>query len=190
MTALVDDVPLPIDVDDLARAPFSREQVHEVFDSLQFRVLRERLFDTLGEDVEQQRAPATTTALADDPVAWLQQHAGPGPFGVHAVGTWGAGTGRIDRLAIAAEDGSAAVFESMSGEVGAWLGDPAVGKVLHDAKGPLLAARAMGVPVAGLIGDTALEAYLLLPGQRSFPSATSPHGSCIAIWSNPALRIS
>ncbi|HRY08875.1 MAG: DNA polymerase I [Actinobacteria bacterium] len=169
LTALVDDVPLPIDVDDLARAPFSREQVHEVFDSLQFRVLRERLFDTLGEDVEQQRAPATTTALADDPVAWLQQHAGPGPFGVHAVGTWGAGTGRIDRLAIAAEDGSAAVFESMSGEVGAWLGDPAVGKVLHDAKGPLLAARAMGVPVAGLIGDTALEAYLLLPGQRSFP---------------------
>ena len=171
LTALVDDVPIDVGVPDLERSPFSREQVHEVFDSLQFRVLRERLFDSLGDDVEQQRAPAATTTLADDAAQWLGQHAGPGPFGVHVIGTWGAGTGRIDRIAIADGDGTAAVFETMSEDLAGWLGDAAIGKVLHDAKGPLLAARAMGVDIAGLVGDTALEAYLLLPGQRSFPLA-------------------
>jgi DNA polymerase-1 len=46
-----------------------------------------------------------------------------------------------------------------------------VGKVVHDAKGPLLAARAHGLQIVGVVGDTALAAYLLLPGQRSFALA-------------------
>jgi DNA polymerase-1 len=90
---------------------------------------------------------------------------------VHVLGTWGAGTGRIDRVAVAAQDATAVVFDGLPEQVRTWLADPAIGKVLHDAKGPLLAALAAGTPIAGLVGDTALEAYLLLPGQRSFPLA-------------------
>jgi len=170
LTALVTDVPLDLQVTDLQRRPIAREKVHEVFDSLQFRILRERLFDYLGDDVQEQRAAAVSVEVAPDGRAWLAQHRAMGPYGVHVQGTWGAGTGVIERIAIAAADRTAAVFDGI-GEVVEWLADPNVEKVLHDAKGPLLAAHAAGVEIAGLVGDTALEAYLLLPGQRSFPLA-------------------
>ena len=172
LTALVHDVPLDVSVDDLQRAPISRQQVHEVFDSLQFRVLRERLFDTLGDAVEQATGPAqAATEVAQDPGAWLAEHDAPGPYGVHVMGSWGSGTGHIDLVAIAADDGTAAVFEQVDEPLRTWLRDPAIGKVLHDANGPMLAATAEGFAIDGLVGDTALEAYLLLPGQRSFPLA-------------------
>ena len=168
LTQLVSDVPLDTDVAGLERVPISREQVHEVFDSLQFRVLRERLFESLGESVGHEPvSQVASVSVAHDPAQWLLQHAA-GTFGVHVQGSWGAGTGRLDRLALAADDGTAAVFEGVGPALAAWLADPAAAKVLHDAKGPLLAARASATPIAGVVGDTALEAYLLLPGQRSF----------------------
>ncbi|MEZ5157395.1 MAG: hypothetical protein R2687_01040 [Candidatus Nanopelagicales bacterium] len=46
LTALVTDVLLEVGVAELERVPMSRERVHEIFDSLQFRVLRERLFES------------------------------------------------------------------------------------------------------------------------------------------------
>ncbi len=52
-----------------------------------------------------------------------------------------------------------------------WLADPAKPKVLHDAKGPMLALQARGLRLDGLVSDTALAAYLALPGQRSFDLA-------------------
>jgi DNA polymerase-1 len=41
-------------------------------------------------------------------------------------------------------------------------------KALHDAKGPILALAARGWTLRGITSDTALSAYLALPGQRSF----------------------
>ena len=51
LNKLVDDLDLPLSVDDLERQSWDREEVHQVFDGLEFRVLRERLFATF--DVEQ-----------------------------------------------------------------------------------------------------------------------------------------
>ena len=56
----------------------------------------------------------------------------------------------------------------MDDAVQGWLADPGAPKVMHDAKGPLLALYAAGWGFGGLVMDTALAAYLLLPGQRSF----------------------
>ncbi len=50
LNQLVDDLDLPLSVDDLERQSWDREEVHQVFDGLEFRVLRERLFATF--DVE------------------------------------------------------------------------------------------------------------------------------------------
>ncbi len=55
--------------------------------------------------------------------------------------------------------------------LGAWLADPSRPKALHDAKGPMHALAARGFEFAGLTSDTALAAYLALPGQRSFDLA-------------------
>ena len=42
---LVTDLELPLTIENLQRLPIDRTRVHEVFDALQFRVLRERLFE-------------------------------------------------------------------------------------------------------------------------------------------------
>ena len=80
-------------------------------------------------------------------------------------------------MAIAAPDGHgahldpAALTEDDERALAAWLADPAHPKVLHDAKGPMHAFGARGFTLAGLVCDTALAAYLALPGQRTFDLA-------------------
>jgi DNA polymerase-1 len=57
------------------------------------------------------------------------------------------------------------------GALATWLGDGARTKALHDAKGPIQALAARGLPLAGLTSDTALSAYLVRPDQRSYDLA-------------------
>jgi DNA polymerase I len=178
LTSLVCDVPLAVGPDDLGLQPWDRDTVHQLFDTLQFRVLRERLYQTLaapepeaesGFDVEvEQLAPG---ALG----AWLAEHASPTQrTGVSVHGQWGRGTGRVDVVALATPDGvgvaldPAELGEADTATLAGWLADPQRPKVVHDAKGPLHALAAAGLPLAGLAADTALTAFLALPGQRSY----------------------
>ena len=48
LTDLVKDVPLAQTPDTLRMQPWNRDQIHRLFDDLEFRVLRDRLFDTLA----------------------------------------------------------------------------------------------------------------------------------------------
>ena len=106
---------------------------------------------------------------------WLAEHAcGPERTGVDVCGTAGRGTGTITGIALAAADGAGCWFdptemiEADDVAFAAWAADPARKKALHDAKGPMLAFAAHGWTLAGVTSDTALSAYLALPGQRSF----------------------
>ena len=174
LTRLVHDVPLPFTVDQLSRGTIKRDEVHELFDALQFRVLRERLFATLGETVS---AAATTTAERDLAIShtvaqWLQD-GGSGRVGIYALGEWGQGTGHISAMALASRDSACVVdWQSLSKAdakaLSEFFADPSRAKAMHDAKGPLLALGAMGWQVKGLTADTALSAYLVVPGQRTF----------------------
>ncbi|CQD24576.1 DNA polymerase I [Mycolicibacterium conceptionense] len=47
LTELVRDVPLAQTPDTLRMQPWNRDQIHRLFDDLEFRVLRDRLFETL-----------------------------------------------------------------------------------------------------------------------------------------------
>jgi DNA polymerase I len=174
LTELVRDVPLDVGVEQLQRVTPSPQAVHEVFDALQFRVLRDRLFESL---------PTESAPVADAPVvdvadvgiggwqAWLAAVAPP--VGVAFRGTWGSGTGAIDALGIAGADGAAATAEWSALDpadreaLGAWLADPERPKLGHDVKGPLLALWATGLDLQGLATDTALSAYVVQPGQRA-----------------------
>jgi DNA polymerase-1 len=118
------------------------------------------------------------TRLAPGTVAgWLAEHtAGAAWVGVQLEGTWRAGTGDVHAVAMATEVGAswldaATVTPEDDAALAAWFGDPARRKVLHDAKGPLLALAARGWPVRGLARDTALSAYLARPDQRSYDLA-------------------
>ncbi|RSN58095.1 MULTISPECIES: DNA polymerase I [Actinomadura] len=163
----------------LSMGQWDREEIHTLFDSLQFRVLRERLYSTLqaaepeadeGFDVQlEQLEPG---ALG----AWLDANAG-GRLGVAVTGSWGRGTGEITALALASKDGPAVhldpaeLIEDDERALAGYLGDAARPKAMHEAKGPMLALAARGIALAGLTSDTALAAYLALPGQRTFDLA-------------------
>jgi DNA polymerase-1 len=177
---LVRDLALPVSIPDTERTAIDRDKVHEVFDALQFRVLRDRLFETLGEDVaaagEQVQVEVATIpsgGLGD----WLHQNTdGERPTALVFDGSWGHGTGELWSFALAtrrgvgwfplrdADDDDLESFQR-------WLSDPGLPKVAHDVKGPLLALLARGWDLKGLAVDTALAAYLALPGQRSFDLA-------------------
>ncbi len=175
LTELVRDVPLNIDLDELVRRAPAPEAVHEVFDALQFRVLRDRLFESLPTEAPlvEDGPGIEVESLADGGwSSWLD--AASLPVAVAIRGSWGAGTGTLDALALAAGDGSAVATGPWSALADAdqqaltrWLVDAERAKILHDAKGPLLALWAQGMDLRGVAADTALSAYLVQPGQRA-----------------------
>ena len=159
--------------------------MHTLFDGLEFRVLRDRLFETLEseEEIDDSGFELSGSRLAPGEVAaWLDAHArgdaGSGRrTGVAVQGTWRGGTGEVWSLALAAPDGTACWLDAAEvtpeddAALVTWLGDGSVAKVMHDAKGPMLALAARGWPVRGLVSDTALAAYLVRPDQRSYDLA-------------------
>jgi DNA polymerase I len=187
LTELAKDVPVEAAPRELTFAPWDREQLHQLFDTLQFRVLRERLQATFPNGFTETVAAAVGPAEGfdveaellgpEDVAGWLDEHGQGGRAGLAASGTWGRGTGVLDGLALATPDGAnayldpTALTEDDERALAAWLADPALPKALHDAKGPIHALHARGLELRGLTSDTALAAYLALPGQRSFDLA-------------------
>ncbi|MFN8098179.1 MAG: DNA polymerase I [Dermatophilaceae bacterium] len=179
LNQLVRDLDVGVSLEDLERRMWDREQVHAVFDPLEFRVLRERLFatfDTVSEEAVEGGFDLDAARLESGQVAgWLCEHAGPGrDIGVHIVGSWARGTGDVGAVALATEGGEAAYVDvtdldpAADAALGAWLTDPGIGKILHDAKGPSLALAARGWTLRGVALDTALAAYLVKPDQRQY----------------------
>lgn len=181
LTELVRDVALPLHPADLILGTWDRDAVHRLFDTLQFRVLRDRLYQTLSAaepEAEEGFEVRARTLGPGDVAGWLAEHAADGRrTGVHVAGTWGRGTGRLVGLALAAADGDGAWIEAEQlgaldeTALAAWLCEPAAPKAVHDLKGPLLALHAHGLDIRAVTSDTALAAYLALPGQRSFDLA-------------------
>ncbi|WP_233157487.1 DNA polymerase I [Amycolatopsis sp. KNN50.9b] len=178
LTELVRDVPLDATPDDLALKPWDRDAVHRLFDELEFRVLRDRLFQTLssaepeaesGFEVEGAAVPAGGLA------AWLSRHTKAGrTVGLSFRTTGSSVRSDIQSITLASAGGEAGYVdvttldEADEQALAAWLADPAIPKAGHALKVPLHALRARGWKLAGLAMDTELAAYLVRPGQRSF----------------------
>jgi DNA polymerase-1 len=184
LTELDREVELDRGPDALERVAGDAEAVDRLFETLQFRVLRPRVSDVFGLTVA--AAEGGEAAAADEGVeidgqvlgtgqvaGWLAAHGGGAePLGVAIRGSWGRGTGDVTALALATAAGPAAWLNPTEldpedeNALRAWLGDTGKPKVLHDAKGPLLALDARGLELKGLAADTALAGYLVNPGQR------------------------
>ncbi len=183
LTELERQVELPKTVTELERPAYDRKGVAMILDTLEIRnpSLRERLHAVDPGAEEAETAPVVTdgveldgTVLGTGEVAgWLAEH-GTRPLGVATVDTWALGTGSVAEVALAAADGNAAWFdpteidESDEAAFTAWLSDPERPKVLHNAKGAMRVFAEHGWSVAGVGMDTALAAYLVKPGRRSF----------------------
>ena len=178
LNALLRDVDLDVAIADTERKDWDRERVHQLFDALEFRVLRERLLElSPAEPVAVESFTVEGGKVDSAEVAgWLDEHA-EGRTAVHFVGTWGRGVGDITGLALAAMDGSGAYIDTAEltpeadAALAAWLTNPTRPKVVHGAKGPMLACWSRGWELDGVELDTLLSAYLLRPDQRTYDLA-------------------
>ncbi|WP_345401544.1 DNA polymerase I [Nonomuraea salmonea] len=177
LTELLRDVPVEAEPGELEQGAWDREEINKLFDTLQIRgELRERVFKVLGtgEQEPEQGFEVETVLLGPDRVAGWLAALPEGRAGLAFKGAYGRGTGRIDAVAVASPDGTAAYIDPVKLTEGdeaalrAWLGDETRPKAVHDAKGPILALWAQGMELRGLSCDTALAAYLAMPGQRTF----------------------
>lgn len=185
LNQLVDDLELPVVPSDLKMQSWDREEVHTLFDSLEFRVLRDRLFESIK--APEPEADEGFSVSIDEPVAehvsgWLDAHAsGDDPVGVSVAGVLGVGRPEAgpdaQGLALASPDGASAWLDltdldpAAETALVAWLADHTRPKTFHDAKPELHALLARGFRLDGLAGDTQIAAYLCRPDQRSYDLA-------------------
>ncbi|WP_428957695.1 DNA polymerase I [Streptomyces sp. cg35] len=182
LTEMVRDVELPKGVTDLERAPYDRTAIAMILDTLEIRnpSLRERLFAVDPGAAEAEETPAEPGVELDGKVLgtgelapWLAEH-GTAVLGLASVDTWALGAGSVTEIALAAAGGEAAWFdpsaldEADEKAFAQWLADAAKPKVLHNAKGVMRVFAEHGWSVEGITMDTALAAYLVKPGRRSF----------------------
>ena len=178
LTELVRDVPLAAAPADLALRPWDRDAVHRLFDDLEFRVLRDRLFQTLSSaepEAESGFEVEGAAVAAGGLAAWLSKHTRAGQTVGLSFRTTGASVrSDLQSITFAAPGGQAgyvdvtALDEADEQALAAWLADPAISNAGHAWKVPLHALRARGWRLGGLAMDTELAAYLVRPGQRSF----------------------
>ncbi|WP_030489061.1 DNA polymerase I [Micromonospora chokoriensis] len=179
---LVSDLELPLRPEDTRWTGWDREAVHQVFDTLEFRILRDRLYQYLeAVEPEAESGFDLVGEVLTEPGAlagWLTTHAPTGTSVGLAVkldtGPNRRHTASITGLALATAGGAAAWVDPArldptdEGALAGWLADAQRPKVLHDSKPAVLACAAHGWQLAGIIRDTQIAAYLARPDQRSY----------------------
>ncbi|MCV7381564.1 DNA polymerase I [Mycobacterium alsense] len=177
LTDLVRDVPLAQTPDTLRLLPWDRDQIHRLFDDLEFRVLRDRLFETLAAVEPEVDEGFDVRGGALEPgelAAWLAGHSSGKRFGLAVVGTHLAYDADATALAIVSADGDGRYIDTSElgpddeAALASWLADPGAPKALHEAKLAMHDLAGRGWTLNGVTSDTALAAYLVRPGQRSF----------------------
>ncbi|MEO3923280.1 DNA polymerase I [Micromonosporaceae bacterium B7E4] len=178
LNCLVSDLELPLRAEETRWLGWDREAVHQVFDTLEFRILRDRLYqylDAVEPEAEAGFDLAGKVLPTGEVAGWLAEHVRPGtPVGIAVAGSFGRGTGALTGVALATATGvggwfdPAGLTEADEAAVAGWLADPERPKVLHDSKPALLAFAAHGWALRGVARDTALAAYLARPDQRSY----------------------
>lgn len=177
LTQMVTDMDLEVGPADLEFKGAVASEVAARFDELEFGTnLRERVLNAVPHDAAAEAAaaeetPDVTVTVVDTPLAeWLEGKEDVAVF-VQGDGTPGAG----DAAALALVDSS---FEGRQIELAdldakddaalaAWLSSDAP-KYLHEAKAAWHMLAGRGIELRGIAQDTALAAYLLRPGQRTY----------------------
>ncbi|MFJ9408705.1 DNA polymerase I [Streptomyces sp. NPDC101393] len=182
LTEMVRDVELPCGPEALVREAYDREALAVFLNGLEIRNqgLRDRLHAVdPGAAEAAEEAPAAgaevdgTVVGAGELAPWLAEH-GAGPLGVATVDVWTLGSGSVAEVALATAGGPAVWFdpsqldEADERAFAAWSADAARPKVMHNAKGLMRVFGEHGWSIDGVSMDTALAAYLVKPGRRSF----------------------
>ena len=160
LTQLIHDVPIDLSLSDLAWQPIEESKITPLFATLEFRTLKDRLGPLLNsKSAKKVEEPLALFEIAEEvtPAAATKRiRAAKSELALTVEFT----DGLLSSYSVALAGGES--FTVNSGEIGDWLGDATVPKIMHDAK-----ALARSYPLAGLIFDTEIAAYLVNPGVRN-----------------------
>jgi DNA polymerase-1 len=178
---LLRDLELPVSLTDLEEPRPDHDAVEEIFDRLEFRTLRTRLFALYGNEPAEAEADSIEVpeyaVLADAAALKAFFAAGQGQRSALAVAF---APGRIvdDAPAIAVLRHDAAAYIDLTAldaeaetVLAGWLADPDAAKVTHGFKAALKAFTARGFGLDGVVDDTSVSGYLIQPDRRSYELA-------------------
>lgn len=189
ITELVRDVPLELRLDQLETSTFNMSEVDQLFDTLQFTALRPRVAalpgaqaaHNHGEKVLEADSPAGSETHNLDwekidvlSVALEAVDRDGGDIAVVVQGEFARGSGAITSIAIRDSSVVRVVCDldsRGSREFLDWLATYPGQITVHDGKGILWACCAAGIDLPVFAMDTALAAYLVDPGLRSYDLA-------------------
>ncbi|MBT2551981.1 DNA polymerase I [Arthrobacter sp. ISL-5] len=176
------DLDLPVTLDELAEPRPDEAALEQLFDDLEFKTIRTRLFALYSSDevesAERESIEAPdfiTPADAAELSAFLA--AGAGQRSAVAVDLV---PGRIgeDAAALAiVRDDAAAYIDLATQDAEAenvladWLRDGSSPKVMHGYKAALKALTARGLGLEGVADDTSISGYLIQPDRRTYELA-------------------
>ncbi|MFK0038317.1 DNA polymerase I [Paenarthrobacter sp. NPDC090517] len=181
LNQLLTDLELPITLEDLHEPRPDRQAIEELFEELEFRTLRTRLFDLYGDDTAGD-APDTIDAPEFSVLteaAELESFFAAGS-GVRSSLAVQVVPGRVgdDASALAVVRNNGAAYIELTGLDAAaeavlarWLKDPEEAKVLHEFKSALKALHNRGLGLEGVVDDTSISGYLIQPDRRSYDLA-------------------
>ncbi|HEX3327865.1 MAG TPA: DNA polymerase I [Actinomycetota bacterium] len=173
------EVPLEdVAIEELKMGPWDLDEIRELFGSLEFRTLLERLLSDLPDTAEGEGDPFELDVNVASTPAALEELAGvlkkSGSFALDIVPVSARGIPRSVAFSWNGQSTFVPVGREgvTAGELAAFLGpvleDPEVGKTAHDVRAALLSAAAAGMRLEGVELDTHIAAYLLDPGAAGY----------------------
>nr|WP_308159448.1 DNA polymerase I [Arthrobacter sp. ISL-65] len=175
------DLDLPVTLDELADPRPDQKAVEELFDELEFKTIRTRLFDLYASEAPApEREPLETRDFAmitDSDALGAFLAAGAGHRPALAVDVL---QGRIgedaDAVAIVRDDAAAyvdltALDADAENVLAQWLRDGESPKVMHGYKAALKALANRGFDLEGVVDDTSISGYLIQPDRRTYELA-------------------
>ena len=164
LTQLVCDVPIDFAIESLAWSGVDETRTYPLFETLEFRTLKDRLKPILLKSESSVIAVPELSLFADamsegvltpkELDSKIAQHSGAVAIAYSIVDA------KLHRYAVAFS--ATEIFLVHASTMGDWATNPEIKKILHDAKS---LSRINGL--VGVEFDTSLAAYLLNPGTRS-----------------------
>lgn len=180
LTEMVKNLDLTHTPPELKLQPVNTETLTQDFNNLEFgTTLRTKILKARGATVDTTATPPQTPTTVDTigVAKWLKQHPTEA-MAVHITGRGTPATGDAESFAIIDQNHHAIAgnFADLNPKDDKALADylqSTQPKFLHDAKTTYHMLAGRGITLGGIAHDTALAAYLLNPGQRTYDLKTT-----------------
>jgi DNA polymerase-1 len=158
LTHLLDDVSISTQISDLAWGGFDASATNKIFDELAIKALKERIKVLPSNSVDQVISKSVEIKVTNLKSADINQilAKASGPIALHLEII----EDKLSTYSIATD--SAQVYAATDCDIGDWVRDPAIKKIVHGAKWPI-----KNLDLSGLFSDIEILAYLNNPGSRN-----------------------